>query len=92
MKIYSFRSLWFFFLSAAVLTGADFHAPAPFAEIVERPCSKSWTPQAISAIENRSHVLILDADTQQYCLSVSEGSMDGLEVVEMSSLTDASAT
>ena len=47
------------------LAGADFYGPAPFVDILNRSFSKSWTPQAISTIENRAHVLILDAATQQ---------------------------
>ena len=74
------------------LSAADFYGPAPFVDILERSFSKSWTPQAISTIENRAHVVILDAATQQYCLSVTSGTMDGLEVVTVSSLTDSSAT
>ena len=84
-----FLSLLFFSLK---LAGADFYGPAPFVDILNRSFSKSWTPQAISTIENRAHVLILDAATQQYCLSVTSGTMDGLEVVSVSSLTDSSAT
>ena len=84
-----FLSLLFFSLK---LAGADFYGPAPFVDILNRSFSKSWTPQAISTIENRAHVLILDAATQQYCLSVNSGTMDGLEVVTVSSLTDSSAT
>ena len=37
-------------------------------------------------------MVILDADTKQYCLSVTSGTMEGLEVVSISSLTDSSAT
>ena len=84
-----FLSLLFFSLK---LAGADFYGPAPFVDILNRSFSKSWTPQAISTIENRAHVLILDAATQQYCISVTSGTMDGLEVVTVSSLTDSSAT
>ena len=84
-----FLSLLFFSLK---LAGADFYGPAPFVDILNRSFSKNWTPQAISTIENRAHVLILDAATQQYCLSVTSGTMDGLEVVTVSSLTDSSAT
>ena len=74
------------------LGAADFYGPAPFVQILDRSFSKSWAPQAISSIENRAHVVILDADTQQYCLSVTSGTMDGLEVVSVSALTDSSAT
>ena len=93
LKKFSIISLsyWMLFFSLK-LSAADFYGPAPFVDILERSFSKSWTPQAISTIENRAHVVILDAATQQYCLSVTSGTMDGLEVVTASSLTDSSAT
>jgi hypothetical protein len=93
LKKFSIISLsyWMLFFSLK-LSAADFYGPAPFVDILERSFSKSWTPQAISTIENRAHVIILDAATQQYCLSVTSGTMDGLEVVTVSSLTDSSAT
>ena len=71
---------------------ADFHAPAPFASILDRSFSKSWTPSAVSAISNRSHVIILDAESKQYSLSITTGQMSGLEVVSTNTLTDSSAT
>ena len=93
MKKFSIITLSFWMLLLSLkLTGADFYGPAPFVDILNRSFSKSWTPQAISTIENRAHVLILDAATQQYCLSVTNGTMDGLEVATVSSLTDSSAT
>ena len=93
LKKFSIISLsyWMLFFSLK-LSAADFYGPAPFVDILKRSFSKSWTPQAISTIENRAHVVILDAATQQYCLSVTSGTMDGLEVVTVSSLTDSSAT
>lgn len=67
----------FLFLSIIplFLSGADFHTPAPFVEIMERSFTKPWSPQAISSISDREHVLLLDADTQQYCVSVTSGDM-----------------
>ena len=59
---------------------ADFHAPAPFANIINRSFSKSWSPSAISTITNRSHVVILDADSKQYCLSVTNAQMSGFKL------------
>ena len=84
----------FLFLSIIplFLSGADFHTPAPFVEIMERSFTKPWSPQAISSISDREHVLLLDADTQQYCVSVTSGDMSGLEVITVSSLNDSSGT
>ena len=89
IKLSTVLSLLFFH---SLLAGADFHAPAPFAEIMSRGFTKAWTPQAIPAISNREHVLFLDAETQQYCLSVTSGNMLGLETVRVSALNDSSGT
>ena len=91
-KLINYSSICSALLIGSMLPGADFYGPAPFVQILERSFSSSWAPQAISAIENRAHVVILDADTKQYCLSVTSGTMEGLEVVSISSLTDSSAT
>ncbi|MBP52510.1 MAG: hypothetical protein CMI27_05140 [Opitutae bacterium] len=80
------------FLSIQLLQGADFHAPAPFSEIIKRTFSKSWTPQAVTSISNRSHVLILDAETKQYCLSVTEGEMSGLKSTAVASFSDSTGS
>ena len=61
------------FLACSIFTrGADFYRPRTFSLILDSFFSKSWTPNPISEIGNRSHILILDSDTQQYCLSVTE--------------------
>ena len=82
----------FILFFSVILSAADFYGPAPFVDILNRSFTKSWTPQAISTVENRAHVVILDAGTQQYCLSVTSGTMNGVEVVAVSSLNDASGT
>ena len=86
------RSLLLFTLATCIAHAADFHAPAPFAQIMDRAFTKSWTPQAVSAIGNRSHVLLLDAETQQLCLTVTGGSLEGFEVTAVSSLNDGAGT
>ena len=72
--------------------GADFYGPQTFAQILDSSFSKSWTSNPVPEISNRAHFLILDADTQQYCLSVTEDDMSGLQVVQVSTLTDSNAT
>ena len=91
-SFFRFHSLLFVLFISTKLFSADFHGPAPFSKILTRSFSKNWTPQAISSIENRAHVVILDADTQQYCLSVTSGTMSGVEVVAVNSLTNSSGT
>jgi uncharacterized repeat protein (TIGR02543 family) len=86
------RSLLFSALATCIAQAADFHAPAPFVKIMERAFTKSWTPQAVSAIENRSHILLLDAETKQLCLTVTSGNLEGFEVSAVSSLNDGTGT
>ena len=89
---FRFHSLLFVLFISTCFFSADFHAPAPFSKILTRSFSKNWTPQAIFLIENRALVVILDADTQQYFLSVTSGAMNGVEPVEEDSLTNSSGT
>ena len=84
--------LYLLYMFPLLAVGADYHAPAPFSEIMARPYSKSWAPQAISSIANRDHILLLDAETKQYCLSVTSGGMLGIEAVNISTLTESSGT
>ena len=72
--------------------GADVHGPIPFAQILDSDFPGSWTPTAISTIENRRHVLLLDAATQSLALSIDATSPTDLTVVDVSSLTGAGAT
>ncbi|MEJ6622471.1 MAG: hypothetical protein QNL93_11040 [Opitutae bacterium] len=53
--------------------------------------SKTWSPSAVSAIANRAHVILMDSD-KQYCLSVTDGNMTGLQAITVSSLTDSNST
>ena len=45
----------------------------------------------MSAIANRSHVILMDSD-KQYCLSVTDVNMTGLQAITVSSLTDSNST
>jgi len=92
MHLFKLSTFLFLLFFHSLLPGADFHAPAPFAEIMGRGFTRDWAPQAIPAISNREHVLFLDAETQQYCLSVTSGNMLGLETVRVSALNDSSGT
>ena len=71
--------------------GLDFHGPRPFSTIMDSNFSKTWTPSVVSSISNSSHVILMDSN-RQYCLSVTEGDMNGLQAVMVSTLNDENST
>jgi hypothetical protein len=66
----------------------DVHGPKPFVEILDLELTSTWTPAAISAIENRKHVILLDAATQSNALSISASDPTTLTVTAMADITD----
>ena len=73
------------------LANSSFYGPRPFAEILTSNFSKTWSPSAVSSIANRAHVILINSENQ-YCLSVTDGSMAGLQAITVSSLTDGTST
>ena len=41
----------------------DFYGPQAFDQILENSYEKSWTPNALSTIENRDYIVLLDEAT-----------------------------
>jgi hypothetical protein len=77
---------------SGVILAADFHGPSPMHAILESTFVGSWSQQPVSKIQNREHVVLLDAATGSKAIALSSTAMPTLVVVEASSLTDASAT
>ena len=77
---------------SGVILAADFHGPSPMHAILESTFVGSWSQQPVSKIQNREHVVLLDAATGSKAIALSSTTMPTLVVVEASSLTDASAT
>ena len=73
------------------LQGADFHAPRPFSTLLDANFSKNWASSEVTSIARSAHVVLMDTN-KQYCLSVTEGNMTGLQTVLVSSLTDQNST
>lgn len=48
------------------------HTPKVFAEILTQKFDQAWTPATISAIENRAHIVIMDADAQAKALRLDD--------------------
>ena len=70
---------------------ADVHAPKPFKAIMDDATGKEWTPNTVSAIENRAHVVFID-NTGSYCLKVGADISGGLSVGDLAPLKDGTAT
>lgn len=50
----------------------DFFGPKPFGKILNNSFNQGWTPNAISAIENRHYVVILDEATKSNAIMLSD--------------------
>jgi hypothetical protein len=87
----SYKLFLFFLIYPLELYGADFHGPRPFSTIMDSNFAKIWTPSVVSSISNSSHVILMDSN-RQYCLSVTEGEMNGLQAIMVSSLSDENST
>ena len=75
-----------------VLMGADVYGPKPFHQILDSDLTDPWSPNPINQIQNREHVLLLDAGTMSYCLTVDPADPSLLGVGDVSALTSGSGT
>ena len=87
----SYKLFLFFLICPLGIYGADFHGPRPFSTIMDSNFSKIWTPSVVTSISNSSHVILMDSN-RQYCLSVTEGKMNGLQAIMVSSLSDENSS
>ena len=74
------------------LFGSDVYGPRPFHQILDSDLTKTWSPAPISAIQNREHVLLVDAETMSYCLTVDPSDPSSLGVGDVSVLTGGTGT
>ena len=90
--------LFFLFPALAILVptadlfGSDVYGPRPFHQILESDLTETWSPAPISAIQNREHVLLVDAETMSYCLTVDPSDPSSLGVGDISVLTGGTGT
>ena len=70
---------------------ADVYAPKPFKTIMTNPLGKEWTPNSVSTIENRSHVIFID-NTESYSLQVGTDIMGSLSVQNLDPLKEGTCT
>ena len=75
-----------------VLMGADVYGPKPFHQILDSDLTYPWSPNPIDQIQNREHILLLDAGTMSHCLTVDPADPSLLGVGDVSALTSGSGT
>lgn len=68
------------------------HGPHTFREILQQSFNNSWTPSAISSIDNLSHVVILDAETKTSVVMLDDESHLSLNVNSIDSLSSSKAS
>ena len=76
----------------ADLFGSDVYGPRPFNQILGSDLSETWSPAPVSAIQNREHVLLVDAETMSNCLTVDPSDPSSLGVGDVSVLTGGTGT
>ena len=74
------------------ILAADVYGPKPFDQILESGLTETWSPASVSAIQNREHVLLVDAETMSYCLTVDPSDPSSLGVGDVSVLTGGTGT
>ena len=70
----------------------DFHGPATFDHILSQKIDASWTPSAISAIENRKYVVILDEQTQSKAIMIGVNDKSILKIQSIDSIVGGEAS
>ena len=74
------------------ILAADVYGPKPFDQILESGLTETWSPNAISSIQNRGHVLLVDAETMSNCLAVDSSDPSLLGVGDVSVLIGGTGT
>ncbi|MDC1221100.1 T9SS type A sorting domain-containing protein [Salibacteraceae bacterium] len=70
----------------------DFYGPEPFGDILDNTFTQSWTPSALSSIENKKYVVILDQATQSNVVSIGATDIELIEYNPIANITGATAT
>ena len=84
-------TLTYFLLSNKFVFSTDVYAPKPFSDILTTPLEKSWTPEIINNLDNRSHVIFIES-TGTNCLQVNDAILGNLTLGDVASLEEGNAT
>jgi hypothetical protein len=65
----------------------DYYGPEPFGDILENSFTQAWTPSAISSIDNKKYIVILDQATQSNVIALNATDIETIEVVPLTDIT-----
>ena len=71
--------------------GADIYTPKSFKSVLDDATGKQWQPTAVSTVENRAHIILID-NTGSYCLKVGSDIKGSLVAGDVNALKDGTAT
>ena len=74
------------------MLATDVYGPKPFNQIIELNFTNTWSPNIIGSIQNREHVLLIDAETMSKCLTVDSSDPYLLGVGDVSTLSGGLGT
>ena len=74
------------------MLATDVYGPKPFNQIVESNFTNTWSPSPIGSIQNREHVLLIDAETMAKCLTVDSSDPYLLGVGDVFTLSGGTGT
>ena len=90
------KSLLFslFFLAAwvSIAQDIDYYGPKPFGDILDLSFEKSWTPTALSSVQNRKYMILLDAAKANAIAFSSDANISALSMTPITKLHTSGAT
>ncbi|MBL4605232.1 MAG: T9SS type A sorting domain-containing protein [Flavobacteriaceae bacterium] len=90
------RNLFLLVLLATITTAQsqtiDVYGPQNFNEILANSFTKSWTPTAISSIENFKYIIFLDASTKSNAMSIDSSDPTKINVINTDDIHTSGAT
>ena len=81
----------YFLISHSSVFSTDVYAPKSFSDILTTHLDKSWNPEILNHLDNRSHIVIIES-TGTSCLQVNNTILGDLTLGDMTSLEEGSAT
>ncbi|WP_339814126.1 T9SS type A sorting domain-containing protein [uncultured Imperialibacter sp.] len=69
----------------------DYYGPAPFSEVLNQSFSQNWTPQAVSAVQNRAYLVVMD-ESKEHVVMLGADDVYTLSLADVNSFHGSSAT
>ena len=81
----------YFLLSHSLAFSTDVYSPKSFSDILTTSLERSWNPEIINHLDNRSHVIFIES-TGTNCLQVNNEILGNLMLEDVASLEEGNAT